>query len=118
MSDITTACMTTHADQRCNQRGIDVALVNLIHAFADMEMSANGGCRRLWLSRFRAIELIAEGIPVAEADAAQGLVLVVSPEDKVVTVYRSGPRDRRTRKSGRALHRSPRNRCERKQIRR
>ena len=89
--------LTTHAKVRCAQRGVRIAVALAVRKFGDIEMPSYGGCRRLQLSH-KAVEImLAEGVSIAEVDAARKLALIVDATDRVVTVIRLRSCDRRVR---------------------
>jgi predicted nuclease with RNAse H fold len=102
-----TPLLTRHAAKRVRQRGIAADAVGLVHAFADIELPAGGGCERRLLSRRAELELLADGWPAALVDRAARLTVVVASDGRtVVSVWpRSSDsrlvRARRPRRTGR-----------------
>lgn len=71
--------------------------VHAVHKFGDIELPSYGGCRRLQLSHRAVDSMLAEGMSIAEADAAKKLALIVDASDRVVTVLKICSCDRRVR---------------------
>lgn len=88
-----------HARQRTQQRGIREGELSLVLIERDREIPVGSGCLALAISRDRRKELVSEGYPPCIVDRAIGLIVVVTAEGKVVTVFRAcGGRGRRYRK--------------------
>jgi hypothetical protein len=88
--------LTNHAKIRCRQRGVRAEVAPAVLKFGDIEMPSYGGCRRLQLSHGAVDSMLAEGVSIAEADAAKNVALIVDASDRVVTVLKIGC-DRRVR---------------------
>lgn len=101
--------LTKHAEIRCRQRGVRYAVVQTVLKYSDIEMPSYAGCKRLQLSRKAIDSMLAEGMSVAEADAAKKLALIVDKTDRVITVIKVAGCGRRVR----AKRTNPRNRFNR-----
>ena len=88
---------TTHAKQRCRQRGVRPAAASAVLRFGDIEISGYEGRRRLQLSRAAVDAMMEDGLSVAEVDAARKLALIVDERDRIVTVIKLQNSDRRPR---------------------
>jgi hypothetical protein len=87
--------LTRHAMQRCQQRGIPLDALDLVHAFGDIDVPASGGCVRRLLSHRASVELLADGWPPALVDRAARLTLIVADNGEVVSTW---PRHATTRR--------------------
>ena len=93
--------LTRHARLRCSQRGVSDFVVDIVDAYADIEIPAARGCRARQTSYAAIATMVADGISIENAEAAARVALIVGPEGRVVTVLKVGPADRRVRKPSR-----------------
>jgi hypothetical protein len=98
--------LTRHAEIRCRQRGVRYAVVHTVLKYSDIETPSHSGCKRLQLSHKAIDSMLAEGMSVAQADAAKKLALIVDEADRVITVIKVAGCGRRVR----AKRASPRTR--------
>jgi hypothetical protein len=92
-----------HASSRAQHRSVSCAAMAVVLEFADIELPSEKGRRRLGLSARAVAEAFQAGIPAMVVEKASRTVLVVAPDDTVVTVLRGffARRVRKTRRPSR-----------------
>ena len=84
--------LTRHARQRLQQRGSRVHDAKIVVAYGDIEVPAKNGCRYVQLSCNEAASLLREAILTpTDVDCARRLVVLVDPDDVVVTILKRCP---------------------------
>ena len=89
--------LSDHASRRAQHRSVSCGEIAVIREFADIELPSEKGRRRLGLSTCAVAEALQAGFPAIVVEKASRTVLVVAPDDTVVTVLR-GVFARRVRK--------------------
>jgi Domain of unknown function (DUF4258) len=92
--------LTRHARQRLRQRGVRTTEIEIILAYADIEVPARNGCRFLRLSNNAAASLYEDRFAVQDIDRARRLMVLADPTDQIVTVIKLGPAERILRPRG------------------
>lgn len=78
--------LSKHAAVRAKQRGVPLAVIDLLLRHADAEIKQGGGCRSIWLSRAEAARLQEEGISPTLVERSRDVALVVAANGSIVTV--------------------------------
>lgn len=102
IADFNEVRMTSHAERRARQRGIQQQCIDLVLSHADVVRNAGAQCETWRLSRRAADELHTYGFPASVIARARQLALVVAEGSRVATVLH--------------LNRGRRGRCYRRQM--
>ena len=86
--------LSNHASARMQQRGINSRALGFILDNADKSEFVGSGCREQWISRRHLTKLRRRGADGHLAERAAGISIVVSSDERVVTVFHKTGRTR------------------------